>query len=117
MGIDPNDPRAYEKLRRRNIAEREKLFRDLKISQMKAGISNNSKKLKISSPKKCHDEEFKLNVQPSTSRSMPSRNCKPKNFHESDESQDVTEEDESDPDEPSESEELNEPSEDDEQDY
>ena len=26
---------AYEKLRMRNIAEREKLFRDLKISQMK----------------------------------------------------------------------------------
>ena len=26
---------AYEKLRLRNIAEREKLFRDLKISQMK----------------------------------------------------------------------------------
>ena len=26
---------AYEKLRMRNIAEREKLFRDLKISQLK----------------------------------------------------------------------------------
>ena len=33
--IDPKDPRAYEKLRQRNIAEREKLFRDLKISQLR----------------------------------------------------------------------------------
>ena len=32
--IDPKDPKAYEKLRQRNIAEREKLFRDLKISQL-----------------------------------------------------------------------------------
>ena len=33
------------------------------------------------------------NIKPSTSRVLPSRNCKPKNFH--DESQDDTEEDES----------------------
>ena len=33
--IDPKEPGAYEKLRQRNIAEREKLFRDLKISQLK----------------------------------------------------------------------------------
>ena len=30
-----DDMCAYEKLRMRNIAEREKLFRDLKISEMK----------------------------------------------------------------------------------
>ena len=33
--IDPKEPGAYEKIRERNIAEREKLFRDLKISEMK----------------------------------------------------------------------------------
>ena len=37
--IDPKEPGAYEKF----IAEREKLFRELKISQMKTGISHTSK--------------------------------------------------------------------------
>ena len=41
--IDPKEPGAYEKIRQRNIAEREKRFCDLKISQMKTGISNTSK--------------------------------------------------------------------------
>ena len=41
--IDPKEPGAYEKIREWNIAGREKLFRDLKISQMKAGTSNISK--------------------------------------------------------------------------
>ena len=33
--IDPKEPGAYEKLRQRNIDEREKLLRDLNISQLK----------------------------------------------------------------------------------
>ena len=41
--IDPKEPGAYEMIRQKNIAEREKLFRDLKISQMKTGISHTSK--------------------------------------------------------------------------
>ena len=42
--IDPKEPGAYEKIRQRNIKEREKLFLELKISQLKkAGISNISK--------------------------------------------------------------------------
>ena len=41
--IDPKEPGAYEKIRERNIAEREKLFQELKISQMKTGISHTSK--------------------------------------------------------------------------
>ena len=44
--IDPKEPGAYEKIRQRNIAELEKLFRDLKISQMKTEISHTSGKLK-----------------------------------------------------------------------
>ena len=37
------------------------------------------------------DDVFVSNTIPSTSRALPSRNCKPKNFHESDEeSQDDT---------------------------
>ena len=41
--IDPKEPGAYEKIRQKNIAEREKLFQELKISQMKTGISHTSK--------------------------------------------------------------------------
>ena len=42
--IDPKEPGAYEKIRQKNIAEREKLFHDLKISQMKTGISHHTSK-------------------------------------------------------------------------
>ena len=42
------------------------------------------------------DDVFVSNTIPSTSRALPNRNSKPKNFHESDnENQDDTEEDES----------------------
>ena len=41
--IDPKEPGAYEKIRQRNIEERERLFQDLKISQMKTGISHTSR--------------------------------------------------------------------------
>ena len=41
--IDPKEPGAYEKIRQRNIDERERLFKDLKISQMKTGIAHTSK--------------------------------------------------------------------------
>lgn len=39
------------------------------------------------------DDSFSIDVQPSTSRSLPTRNCKPKNFREK--NQNHTEEDES----------------------
>ena len=33
---------------------------------------------------KSDDDAFESKAKPSTSRALPSRNCKPKNFHESD---------------------------------
>ena len=41
--IDPKESGAYEKIRQRNIDEWERLFKDLKISQMKTGISHTSR--------------------------------------------------------------------------
>ena len=44
-----------EKIRERNIAERKKLFEELKISQMKSGISNNMKYVEFLILSYCYD--------------------------------------------------------------
>ena len=41
------------------------------------------------------EDKFEMNIQPSTSRSLPTRNCKPNKFNKSDDDQNDTEEDES----------------------
>ena len=90
-GLESDDEMcAYEKLRARNIAKRQKKFAEYKLANLVSELTTAYKpKKKKTSPKKSTSEKEML-----PQRIMPSRNCKPKNFHED------VEKDESDLDEP-----------------
>ena len=72
---------AYEKLRARNIAERQKKFQEYKLANLVTEVSSSYKSKKITSIPKNPIEGGEVLAK----RIMPSRNCKPKNYHESEE--------------------------------
>ena len=81
---------AYEKLRAKNIAERQKKFEEFKLANLASEVSTAYKKSKKKTP---HPKKSTTKKEILPRRIIPSRNCRPKNFP--DESQDNTEEDQS----------------------
>ena len=64
---------AYEKIRMRNIAERQKKFEEFKLANLVSEVSAHLKKKKsVTKP----DDAFECYAKPSTSRSLPNRSCK-----------------------------------------
>ena len=71
---------AMEKIRMRNIAERQNKFEEFKLANLVSTVSL-AYKTKKTNPKKSakeivhSDDEFESYAQPSTSRVLPKRNC------------------------------------------
>ena len=64
---------AYEKIRMRNIAERQKKFEEFKLANLVSEVSAHLKKKKSVTKA---DDAFECYAKPSTSRSLPNRSCK-----------------------------------------
>ena len=64
---------SYEKIRMRNIAERQKKFEEFKLANLVSEVSAHLKKKKSGTKA---DDAFECYAKPSTSRSLPNRSCK-----------------------------------------
>ena len=71
---------AYEKLQRRNIAERKKKFEEFKLANLVSDASAHLKKKKsiTKADNVGTDDAFQCNALPTTSRSLPKRSCNQK---------------------------------------